>query len=101
MPSSSKRVANCAANTASYSMIGTIGCSPGLMSNPASVILLRKYVVLRSSLSINAVHHTAVLVGAPARFAHKAGGMAFINHNNGIVLIRQVADHIQLGNGAI
>ena len=43
------------ATTASYSMIGTIGWSPGLISKPASVIFLRKYLVLYSSLSRNSV----------------------------------------------
>ena len=55
MPSSNSLSAKFLASTASYNITGTIGCSPDLISKPASVILVRKYWVLRSSLSRNDV----------------------------------------------
>src|SRR6185503_14487380 len=54
-PCSRMRCDSCCALTASPIMIGTIGCSPGLISKPASVMALRNQAVLSASLSRSAV----------------------------------------------
>jgi len=51
MPSNNKRSANCCAKGASYNIIGTMGCSPGMISKPAAVMAALKYRVLSSNLS--------------------------------------------------
>src|SRR5437667_1726786 len=72
------RAANLCDFAASPIMIGTIGCTPGLMVKPRSLSAARKYFVFSSSLSRNSVD--ALSSSSAFRLAATTGGaMVFEN----------------------
>ncbi len=52
----------------------------------------------RTGDNVDAAHHVAVLMGAAAVFTHKTHGVRIIDHHQRVVLIRQIADALQVGD---
>lgn len=50
---------------------------------------------------VDPAHYAPVLVDAAAGLTDEAGGVAFVDHHHGVVLIGQVADLVELGDGAV
>jgi AraC-like DNA-binding protein len=92
------------ANVASPSIRRTIGCSPGAMENPFSVIPLRNNRVLAKSRipqlrgcrqNIHPPHHIVILMGTPPPRPHETHSMRIINHDSRVISLRQIANLLQ------
>src|SRR5213592_1791379 len=75
------RAANFCDLAASPIMIGTIGCTPGLIVRPRSVTASRKYFVFSSSLSRSSVD--AVRISSAFKHAATIGGATVLENKYG------------------
>src|SRR6056297_2831826 len=55
----------------------------------------------RAGDDVHPAHHVAVLVGTAALPAEEAGGVAVVDHHQRFVFVGQIADALQIGDGAV